>query len=101
MFEDVPWVQLYYAEAENNCSEVSVEVSGKPCVLCALNLSSGWLEDEVNQSDSVSQPSQSTSLRQQLHPVHSKKAAARKAAIIARSKVLNDGLEQLSGRHIH
>ena len=60
MSEEVPSAELYYAEPENNCSEVLKLVYHRVSVSCALNLSSGRLEDDVNPDDSISKTTRST-----------------------------------------
>ena len=55
MPEEVHSAQLYYVEAENNCSEVLKLADHRVSVSCALNLSSGRLEDELNPDDRISQ----------------------------------------------
>ena len=60
MPEEVPTAKLYYAKAENNCSEVLKLADHPASVSCALNLSSGRLEDDVNPDDSISQTTRST-----------------------------------------
>lgn len=94
MPEEVPSAQLYYVEAENNCSEVLKFVDHRVSVSCALNLSNGRLEDELNPDDSISQTTRSTKKSSSTTASSARlKAAARKAALMARAQVLKDGLE--------
>ena len=61
---------------------------------CALNLSSGRLVDELNPDDSISQKTRSTKKSSSTTAFSARlKAAARKAALMARAQVLKDGLE--------
>ena len=94
MPEEVPSARMYYVEAENNCSEVLKLAEHRVSVSCALNLSSDRLEDEINPEDSVSQTTPSTKKSSSTTASSARlKAAARKAALMARTQVLNDGLE--------
>lgn len=94
MPEEVPSAQLYYVEAENNCSEVLKLADHRVSVSCALNLSNGRLEDELNPDDSISQTTRSTKKSSSTTASSARlKAAARKAALMARAQVLKDGLE--------
>ena len=94
MPEEVASAQLYYVEAENNCSEVLKLADHRVSVSCALNLSSGQLEDELNPDDSISQTSRRTKKSSSTTASSVRlKAAARKAALMARVEVLKDGLE--------
>ena len=94
MPEEVPTVELYYAEAENNCSEVLKLADHRVSVSCALNLSSGRLQDDRNPDDSISQTTRSTKKSSSTTASSARlKAAARKAALMARAQVLKDGLE--------
>ena len=94
MPEEVPSAELYYVEAENNCSEVLKLAEHRVSVSCALNLSSGRLEDDLNPDDSISQTTRSTKKSSSTTASSARlKAAARKAALMARAQVLKDGLE--------
>ena len=94
MPEEVPTAELYYAKAENNCSEVLKLADLRVSVSCALNLSSGRLEDDLNPDDSISQTSRTTKKSSSTTASSARlKAAARKAALMARAQVLKDGLE--------
>ena len=63
-------------------------------VSCALNLSSGRLEDDLNPDDSISQTTRSTKKSSSTTASSARlKVAARKAALMARVQVLKDGLE--------
>ena len=94
MPEEVPIAEMYYAEAENNCSEVLKLADHRVSVSCALNLSSGRLEDDLNPDDSISQTSRTTKKSSSTTASSARlKAAARKAALMARAEVLKDGLE--------
>ena len=92
--EEVPRAELYYTEGENNCSKVLKLADHRVSVSCALNLSSGRLEDDLNPDDSISQTTQSTK-KSSLTTASSArlKAAARKVALMAHAQVLKDGLE--------
>ena len=95
MPEEVPSAQLYYVEAENNCSDVLKLADHRVSVSCALNLSNGRLEDELNPDDSISQTTRSTKKSSSTTASSARlRAAARKAALIARAQVLKDGLER-------
>ena len=94
MQEEVASARLYYVEAENNCSEVLKLADHRVSVSCALNLSSGRLEDELNPDDSISQTTRSTKKSSSTIASSARlKAMARKAALMARAQVLKDGLE--------
>ena len=94
MPEEVPSAELYYAEAENNCSEVLKLADHRVSVTRGLNLSSGWLEDDLNPDDSISQTTQSTKKSSSTTVSAAQlKATARKAALMARAQVLKDGVE--------
>ena len=85
---------MYYVMAENDSSEVLRLAEHRVSVLCALNLSSSQLEGEVKPEDSVSQTSRSTKKSSSTTASSARlKAVARKAALMARAQVLNDGLE--------
>ena len=94
MLDEVPRAQMYYVMAENDSSEVLRLAEHRVSVSCALNLSSSHLEGEVKPEDSVSQTSRSkkksSSTNASSAPL---KAAVRKAALMARAQVLNDGFE--------
>ena len=91
---DVPQARLYFVEAENNCIEVLKLAEHRVSVSCALNLSSSRLEDELDPNDSVSQTSRISKKSCSTTASSARlKAAARKAALMARAKVLDDGLE--------
>ena len=63
-------------------------------VACALNLSGANLEDDVDPTDSVSKVSRSTIKSSSTTASSARlKATARKAVLMARAQVLNDGLE--------
>ena len=63
-------------------------------VPCALNFSSGRLEDDLNSDDSISQTTRSTKKSSSTTASSARlKAAARKAALMARAQVLKDCLE--------
>ena len=90
---EVHGAQLYYVEAENNCSEVLKLADHRVSVSCALNVSSGRLEDELNPDDSISQTTRSTKKSSSTTASSAQlKAAARKAALMARAQGLKDGL---------
>ena len=91
MPEEVPSAKLYYVEAENNCGEVLKLADHR--VSCALNLSSGWLEDDLNPDDSTSQTTRSTKKSSTTASSGQLKAAARKVALMVPTQVLKDGLE--------
>ena len=92
--EEVPRAQTHYVEAEYNCSEVLKLAEHRVSVACALDLSSDCLEDNVDLEDSISQASQSTKKSSSTTASSARfKATARKAALMARVQVLNDGLE--------
>ena len=94
MPDEVPRAQMYYVMAENDSSEVLRLAEHRVSVSCALNLSSSQLEGEVKPEDSVSQSSRSTKKSSSTAASRARlKAAARKAALMARAHVLNDGLE--------
>ena len=94
MPEEVPSAELYYVKAENNCSEVLKLANHRVSVSFALNLSSSWLEDELNPDDSISQTSRSTKKSSSTYASSARlKAAARRAALVANAQVLKDGLE--------
>ena len=94
MPEEVPIAEMYYAEAENNCSEVLKLADHRVSVSCALNLSSGRLEDDLNPDDSISQTSRTSKKSSSTTASSARlKAAARKAALMAPAQVLKDGLE--------
>ena len=94
MPDEVPRAQMYYVMAENDSSEVLRLAEHRVSVSCALNLSSSQLESEVKPEDSVSQSSRSTKKSSSTAASRARlKAAARKAALMARAHVLNDGLE--------
>ena len=60
---------------------------------CALNLSSGRLEHDLNPDDSISQTTRNTKKASSTTASSAQlKAAARKAALMARAQVLKDGL---------
>ena len=85
---------MYHVMAENDSSEVLRLSEHRVSVSCALNLSSSQLESEVKPEDSVSQSSRSTKKSSSTVASRARlKAAARKAALMARAHVLNDGLE--------
>ena len=92
--EEVPSAQLYYVEAENNCSEVLKLADHRVSVSYALNFSNGRLEDDLNPDDSISQTTRSTKKSSSTTASSARlKAAARKAELMARAQVLKDGLE--------
>ena len=94
MPEEVPSAELYHVEAENNCSEVLKLSDYRVSVPCALNLSSGRLEDELNPDDSKSQTTRSTKKSSSTNASSARlKAAARKAALMAPAQVLKEGFE--------
>ena len=77
-----------------NCSEVLKLADHCASVSCALNLSIGRLEDELNPDDSISQTTRSKKKSSSTTASSARfKAAARKAALMARAQVLKDGLE--------
>ena len=87
MPEEVPSAELYYVEALK-LADHRVSVS------CALNLSSGRIEDDLNPDDSISQTTRSTKKSSSTNTSSARlKAAARKAALMARAQVLKDCLE--------
>ena len=94
MPDEVPRAQMYYVMAENDSSEVLRLAEHRVSVSCALNLSSSRLEGEVKPEYRVSQTTRSTKKSSSTTASSAQlKAAARKAALMARAQVLNDGLE--------
>ena len=63
--------------------------------MCVKSLSLGQLEDELNPDDSISQTTRSAKKSSSTTASSARlRAAARKAALIARAQVLKDGLER-------